>query len=406
MPVIIDADSHLQPPLQWIEQAYPDAGLTREPSAFSPVKHFVPQEFWPDDEEQMYAKPWLNFLRVQREAIANGVSLDDMMNDPNVDLDAIHRLFRGRGAFDADERVEVLDEVGTDVQLVSGFGGFGIMGEGELRRMTIQTCNTLTCEKLEPHRDRLVAITDIDPTDLDWTIAEMERVRAMGSRVFNIPVEPVRGMSLSHPDFDRLWAAASDLGMLGYLHSFADPYDPGWANNGGNFLALSMLSAVRYHHQAELLATVMAGGGVFARFPKFGVIMAEIGGLAWVPNALGWMDALVCDPTMHAMEGVQEWKYELKPSEYCQRQLRVAPLPIESQHPAPWLELLGDIPVFSTDYPHPEGTPDPKVQGPEAASDFYRRDLAGVDERRRRRFMGESIGELFARTGDPLVAVS
>src|SRR4051794_28432883 len=208
MTVIIDADSHLQPPLQWIEQASPDAGLSREPSSFSPVKQFVPEEFWPDDEEQMYAKPWLNFLRVQREAIAKGIPLDDMINDPSVDLDAIHRLFRGRGAFDAADRVQVLDEVGTDVQLVSGFGGFGIMGEGEMRRMTIQTCNTLTCEKLEPHRDRLAATTDTAPPALDGTIAELERVRALGSRVFNIPVAPVHGMSLSHPEFDRLWAAA------------------------------------------------------------------------------------------------------------------------------------------------------------------------------------------------------
>src|SRR6266550_4608888 len=95
MAVIVDADSHLQPPLQWIEQAYPDAGVTREPSAFSPVKQFVPREFWPDDEEQMYSKPWLNFLRVQREAIDKGIPIDAMINDPDVDLGAIHRLFRG-----------------------------------------------------------------------------------------------------------------------------------------------------------------------------------------------------------------------------------------------------------------------------------------------------------------------
>ena len=172
--------------------------------------------------------------------------------------------------------------------------------------------------------------------------------------------------------------------MVGYLHQFGEPFDLAWANNGGNYLMLSMLASVRYHHSAELLATALIGGGVFARFPKFGMVMAEIGGLAWIPNMLQWIDAIAFDPTMHAMEGIQDWEHDLKPSEYAQRQLRVAPLPNEAQKASPWVEMLGDIPVFSSDYPHPEGTPDPAIPGPEAGPDFFHRDLAGFDPRCRR----------------------
>ena len=50
-PVVIDADSHLQPSLQWMEKQFPDMKLpVREATSFSPVKYFVPQEYWPDDE--------------------------------------------------------------------------------------------------------------------------------------------------------------------------------------------------------------------------------------------------------------------------------------------------------------------------------------------------------------------
>jgi len=402
MPVVVDADSHLQPSLQWFEKQFPGMGLPgREPSAFSPVKYFVPEEFWPDDEARMYSPPWLNFLQVQRDAIELGIEFDDRINDPAVDLGAIHRLFRGPGSFGGDDRIRVLDEQGIDFQLVSGVSLAG-MASGPEGRALLEVGNSITLDRIAGHTDRMLAIVDIDPTDLDWTIAELERTRGLGARLFNVPVKPVNGKSLSHPDLDPLWAAASDLGMLGYLHSFGDPYDPAWANNGGRYLALSMISAVRYHHEAELLATVLIGGGVFARFPKFGVVMAEIGGLAWVPNLLQWVDALVDDPTMHAMEGVEEWDLELKPSEYARRQLRVAPLPNESQRVSPWLDELGDIAVFSTDYPHPEGTPDPAIQGPEAAPTFFREDLAGATQGQRDRFFGESLAELFARTGDPL----
>ncbi|MFT7166843.1 MAG: hypothetical protein ACI9BG_001549, partial [Parasphingorhabdus sp.] len=51
-------------------------------------------------------------------------------------------------------------------------------------------------------------------------------------------------------------------------------------------------------------------------------------------------------------------KLSLKPSEYIQRQVRVAPLHMED---AGWiLRNVGkDILMFNTDYPHPEGGSDP-----------------------------------------------
>jgi predicted TIM-barrel fold metal-dependent hydrolase len=402
MSVVIDADSHLQHPLCWLDKHHPELNIFRGARAFSPLMYYLPPEEWPEDESQMYSSAWYQFLLAQRDAIEHGVDLDDMVDDPSVDLGAIARLFRSRGAWDGTERIAVLDEVGTDFQLVSGIGIGKPGATPEETRDYIALANTISCEQLAGHTDRLIPIVTVDFTDVEWTLGELARTRALGSRVFHVPASPVDGKSISHPDFDRVWAAASDLGMLGYLHQFGEPFDLAWANNGGNYLMLTMMSSVRYHHSAEQLAVALIGGGIFARFPKFGVVMAEIGGLAWLPNLLQWIDAFTLDPTMHAMEGIQEWPYELAPSEYAQRQLRVAPLPNQAQKASPWLEQLGDIPVFSSDYPHPEGTPDPVIDGPEAGPEFFRRDLADVDPARRERFFGDSLADLFARTGDPL----
>jgi len=402
MSVVVDADSHLQHPLCWLEKHHPELNIFRGARAFSPLMYYLPPDQWPADESQMYSPVWYQFLLAQRDAIEHGVDLDDMVDDPTVDLGALSRLFRGRGAWDAADRIAVLDEVGTDFQLVSGVG-LGMPGaDADETRRFIETANTISCEQLAPHTDRLIPIVTVDFTSIDWTIAELTRTRALGSRVFHVPATPIEGKAISHPDFDAVWAAASDLAMVGYLHQFGEPFDLAWANNGGNYLMLSMLASVRYHHSAELLATALIGGGVFARFPKFGMVMAEIGGLAWIPNMLQWIDAIAFDPTMHAMEGIQDWEHDLKPSEYAQRQLRVAPLPNDAQKASPWVEALGDIPVFSSDYPHPEGTPDPAIPGPEAGPDFFHHDLAGFDPAVQARFFGDSLAELFARTGDPL----
>jgi hypothetical protein len=50
--------------------------------------------------------------------------------------------------------------------------------------------------------------------------------------------------------------------------------------------------------------------------------------------------------------------------------------------------------VFSSDFPHFEGIPDP-------ASD-YREKLAPLSEAERTRFFGSSIADAYARMGDPL----
>ena len=50
--------------------------------------------------------------------------------------------------------------------------------------------------------------------------------------------------------------------------------------------------------------------------------------------------------------------------------------------------------VFSSDYPHGEGNPDP--------IDLYEPQLSALDPERRAQFLGENIAACFARMSDPL----
>ena len=43
-------------------------------------------------------------------------------------------------------------------------------------------------------------------------------MRERGSRAFLVSAEPAGGIPPIHPDFDKVWAAATDLGMIAHLH--------------------------------------------------------------------------------------------------------------------------------------------------------------------------------------------
>ena len=94
------------------------------------------------------------------------------------------------------------------------------------------------------HTDRLIPVTQIDMQDVEWSIAEMTRMREAGSRAFVLPEAPVASgkgqlaRSITHPDFEPIWDAAEDLGMAAFAHvGFArERINPGWANNGRDSL--------------------------------------------------------------------------------------------------------------------------------------------------------------------------
>jgi predicted TIM-barrel fold metal-dependent hydrolase len=79
----------------------------------------------------------------------------------------------------------------------------------------------------------------------------------------------------------------------------------------------------------------------------------------------------------------------MKASDYLRRQVRVTPFPTE---PVAWLiENAGEeLFLFSSDYPHPEGTKDPVGR--------FEDNLAGISEDAKERFYSRNFAELFALT--------
>ena len=108
------------------------------------------------------------------------------------------------------------------------------------------------------------------------------------------------------------------------------------------------------HHSIERWLTCMIYDGVLERFPRLKVGFIELGA-NWLPSSLANLDMGV---SLLGKFDAGLKKLSLKPSEYVQRQVRVAPLHTENTG---WiLRNVGkDILMFNTDYPHPEGGRDP-----------------------------------------------
>ena len=241
---------------------------------------------------------------------------------------------------------------------------------------------------------RLLPATTLRLEDLNWAVAELTRMRPRGSRFFLISSEPAADVPPNHPSYDRLWSAAVDLGMIPLVHVGLSParFHPAWANTDDPAL-IRVISVLQPAQQALVFLNAMVLGGVFERHPKLTVLFSEHG-IDWVGPATSRMDQLASPDLSPLLLG--EYRLPLLPSEYVRRNIRVSPLPAKHESPVELLAQLPEVAVFSSDYPHFEGNPDPVG--------YYADELATLAPGTRSSFLGESIAGCFERLGDPLTS--
>jgi len=298
------------------------------------------------------------------------------------------------------ERLVWMDDVGIDHCLVNPGTWWQLLEYlGPDRPAGAARCNDYLAEQLADGAHRLHGVAVIDFADLRAGVAEMERARSLGHRAFflyTLDGRPPGSVPPGHPDWDVVWSAATDLGMVAVIHvgnTYADYggwADIGWDRPGGAGVgALLRLSSTRRHHVAEDLLSSMLFGGVFARHPTLTVLLEEMG--------VGWVPAFValCDRLTKPTPIMGDWPYELRGDEMLRRNVRFTPLPgFQEPDVLSVVAALPEMAVFSSDYPHQEGNADPiNVYGPE---------LRALDPGTLERFMGANAAEAYARMGDPL----
>jgi predicted TIM-barrel fold metal-dependent hydrolase len=376
----IDVDSHFEPGDSWLKD-YPTLAAQVPPLPqshrlavmFQDLLADVPVDKRPPNEA--LAPPGLEIL-IGNEKLEG---FEEATQHPEAD---------------AGKRLAWLDEVGIDVQNVICLEGLFLARrlKGSLRRDAIHACNEWLARATADGKGRLMPVAALDLTDIDAAIAELTWMRERGSRSFLLNGTPIDGIPAMHGHFDPLWSAATDLGMVPMVHIGFTParFDPGYANTGGDMYAFRQISLSQTPQAGQVLMNAMVFGGVFERHPTLTLLFCELT-VGWFPYTVEHMDSRIAgEVTLFT----GKYPYPLLPSEYVRRNIRITPTPRVHQSPIPLLEKLPECVVFSSDYPHFEGSPEPTA--------FYNGHLTDVPSPLRDRFMFSTMADAYKQMGDPL----
>ncbi|HEY2463997.1 MAG TPA: amidohydrolase family protein [Steroidobacteraceae bacterium] len=370
-----DADSHIMETRDWIAK-------------------FADPEIRPKLPEMSLLKSGTKSFEVINEAVlkqqqraATGTAAVDVVKGV--------KGWNAPGAFDAAERKAALDDLGFKRQLVfSTFSASQYLHheDPDVRYGGIRAHNRAMAAFCggDP---RLIAAGQVSLADPQRCVAEMREGVRLGCGAFWVPGMPVGDKSPGHPDFDLVWQAFCDLNVPFLLH--VGPNSPtkisAYENNGqprpkditgaegGENLRVRDFMLLSLGPQQFLTALVF--DGVFARFPRLRGGVIELGA-GWLPQYLRSLDLSQrifkkTDPAVAALA--------MKASEYIRRAVKFTPFPGEDVGRL-IKEAGAELFMFSSDYPHPEGTDDPIGR--------FERTFEGITEEAKAKFYCENFQAL------------
>ncbi len=270
----------------------------------------------------------------------------------------------GLGAFDATERSRAMDLLGFDSQLVfSTFAGNQFLGDDlELSQGGLTAHNRAVTDFCADDR-RLLPVAMAAWNGPEHTLATVIEALDLGASAILFPSHPGSGISPTHPDYDVVWSTLEERRIPFMLHigGAGRPVKKAFHDNGRpttDFLGggenVRSRDYMAIHQVPEQFLSAMILDGVLDDHPDLRGGSIEQGAL-WLPGFLRLIDA--CQATFSKTEPRVKELTE-RASDYVHRQLFVTPFVRED---VGWLiESCGDDTLlFSSDFPHPEGSKDP-----------------------------------------------
>jgi predicted TIM-barrel fold metal-dependent hydrolase len=367
--LVFDADSHVMELPGWLE-AHADAATLEglRPLALGGAGRLAERAVAEAEE---------------RHRAGSGALADD----PHALLAA--KGWNAVGAFDPAERSHVLDVMGFGAQFV--FPTFAstqfLGGDVDLTYGGTDTLNRAIAAFCADD-PRMLAVASVPWGDPERTVTSARRAIAEGCQSVMLPSDLPRGVvSPTHPDHDPLWALLEEenVPVVTHIGGGGNPVRPGFHDNGRevtDFLGggenVRSKDFMAIHQRPEVFWAALVLDGLFERFPGLRGASVEEGAM-WV---VAWIRRL--DRAMQFARTEQPLQDLTKlPSEYVHDHLRFTPFAGE---PVGWMiEQAGDdLFLFSSDYPHPEGTKDPIQRfeatmadvGQPATTNFYSANFA------------------------------
>jgi predicted TIM-barrel fold metal-dependent hydrolase len=195
--------------------------------------------------------------------------------------------------------------------------------------------------------DRLVPAALVPMLDIDDAVAEVRHAAEIGLHCVSVPAgQPPNREDLNHPEWDPLWSACEETGMIVGIHIGTQGTDQSTAFRGRGGALMNFVESLR---DGQYAAMKLVASGVFDRCPDLKVLVSE-SGATWVPYMA---DKLTEGYRQHSM-----WVYPKLERE--PRECLFTNVYTSFQHdvtaPATNWAMGYQNAMFGSDYPHIEGT--------------------------------------------------
>jgi predicted TIM-barrel fold metal-dependent hydrolase len=335
-----------------------------------------------------------------KEHVAAQIALGDGLIAESKEIQAL-------GAFDRDDRSVAMDLLGFKKQLVfathsvvtpfrdlRGKAKYVDNQKGispELRYGATRAHNRAMADFCSED-SRLMGVGVIPLHEPELAMIELDFAIKSGLEAIWIPHYACGDRSPGHLALDPFWQKLSDEGIPFLMHVGGAPLqlDKSWNDNGkppskdwmGGGENVRAKDMVVMHQGPETFISMMVLDGVFERHPKLRGASVELGA-GWVPEMLQRLDYVV--KTWNRVDKNLE-DIKRKPSEQLKEQMAFTPYAHEN------VGLLMDasspeLYLFSSDYPHVEGTRDPIGK--------FEKTLINHDESKKDLFYSENFLRIF-----------
>ena len=335
-----------------------------------------------------------------KEHVAAQIALGDGLIAESKEIQAL-------GAFDRDDRSVAMDLLGFKKQLVfathsvvtpfrdlRGKAKYVDNQKGispELRYGATRAHNRAMADFCSED-SRLMGVGVIPLHEPELAMIELDFAIKSGLEAIWIPHYACGDRSPGHLALDPFWQKLSDEGIPFLMHVGGAPLqlDKSWNDNGkppskdwmGGGENVRTKDAALMHQGPETFISMMVLDGVFERHPKLRGASVELGA-GWVPEMLQRLDYVV--KTWNRVDKNLD-DIKRKPSEQLKEQMAFTPYAHED------VGLLMDasspeLYLFSSDYPHVEGTRDPIGK--------FEKTLINHDESKKDLFYSENFLRIF-----------
>ena len=302
---------------------------------------------------------------------------------------------RGEGApdpsRDVDFRLQEMDRLGFDMQVLNTQRALpSPMRPADrplwLRVALAKLYNNAAAELQQQHPERFITQITVPWDDIDESVKELERGKAMGLRAVSICGSWL-DRNLDAYELYPFWAACNDLDIVCMVHNNTQPCSGTILDHTTSY---PMVGTERYHRlhigtyvgfgiDYTVACAALTLGGVLDVFPNLRFLFFEAGA-AWMAYAM-----MGCDRSFYIERACS--RTNTPPSELIKRHCLTA---IESLEPVDQLvEAYGsDNFVIGTDFPHPEFQ-----RLPNATTDIT--DRPGLSEEDKRKILGGNLARAF-----------